>query len=87
MLADSDFLADVLVTTETLQTLLTRPELLRDKGLRDLRTVLHQLQAAMVSGKSLSGRVMQALDGQQWFEALSLLHAMRVGHDIPKLGW
>ena len=58
----------------------------RSREMRDLRGLLHQLHDAAGAGKSLSGRVTEALDTERWWDALALLHAMREAAAVPKLG-
>lgn len=66
-----------------------RPEVFRSKPLRALRTALHSLttsKALEASGKSLVGRVSDALRDERWNDALSALATMRATGMVPKLG-
>ncbi|PRP79240.1 hypothetical protein PROFUN_13033 [Planoprotostelium fungivorum] len=81
---------EIVLASETLETLSKNPSVLRSKTLKRLKAAVYDFQriaaANSGTGSSLTSRVSNALTDGRWTDALVLLSEMRIRGDSPKLG-
>jgi len=85
---DEVSLESLSTTLNTLSTLANSPHLLSDKRYKALRVIIHRFQndTLIPAGKSLSGKVSDALRDKQYDIAIDLLASMRQRSEVPRLG-